>query len=419
MSELNNELGIPNEVYQKDILKSFKALGNNYRIHKLIEKLQAGKETVYIATIGGSVTEGGGAADWNDGYAYKFVEALTKKYAKDSSKVVYDNAALSGSSSATALVRYENDVVKTLGHTPDLLTIEFAVNDYLEPTQGRGFEYMVRSALTANENAAVIAIHAAAAYGNQQHVTSPFAEYYNIPQVSILDAVNAEGSGFDTKEKSTYYTDNVHPTTPGHRFTVDCLMALVEKLYSAAEDKPFPVPAEWKSPKSFADYKTIYRGTPDSNVKIAEGGFSGKDDQSQQVFKKVKPFDNNWHYDGTNHQSFTMELDCKNLIMIYKDRSKPAEAEVNKSEAAVNSSTGNNSSTKNTAPVPFTFGQAEIYVDGNKSQTLNGCTGTGWGNCVPVMLIDETECKHHKVEIKLAEGDENKGFSILGLGYSK
>ena len=35
------------------------------------------------------------------------------------------------------------------------------------------------------------------------------------------------------------------------------------------------------------------------------------------------------------------------------------------------------------------------------------------------MIIDEKESAKHTVEVKMAEGEENKAFTILALGYAK
>lgn len=35
-----------------------------------------------------------------------------------------------------------------------------------------------------------------------------------------------------------------------------------------------------------------------------------------------------------------------------------------------------------------------------------------------VMIIDEAQAAPHTVEIKMAQGDEDKAFTILGFGYA-
>ena len=87
-----------------------------------------------------------------------------------------------------------------------------------------------------------------------------------------------------------------------------------------------------------------------------------------------------------------MALNCKNLILVYKD---------------FGSWTGLKS------------GKAEIYVDGKLSQTVDGFTGKGWNNSLEVIVIDSDIAENHTVEVKLAAGDEDKAFTIVAMGYSK
>ena len=87
-------------------------------------------------------------------------------------------------------VRYRKDVIDVLGGTPDLLIVEFAVNDGGEPVFQRSFEALVRDALVANPETAVIAIYAAATYGNTSGPKKAVANNYAIPQINILDIVN-------------------------------------------------------------------------------------------------------------------------------------------------------------------------------------------------------------------------------------
>ena len=115
--------------YQKMVKTALVDTGNNYRLKTVIEKIKKGKK-VYIAAIGGSVTEGAGPQDFKDGYAYQFFKAVKKEFAPGEGKNVYfNNAGLSGTPSLLGRLRYKSDVVDVFGHEPDLLIVEFAVND--------------------------------------------------------------------------------------------------------------------------------------------------------------------------------------------------------------------------------------------------------------------------------------------------
>ena len=385
----NHPFGISDERYEELMQSALISTGNTARIKKFVEKLKNG-EDVYMAAIGGSVTEGAGPASYKDGYAYQFNKKIREKYCSDGGKNVYfDGAGLSGTPSELGLVRYESDVVDVLKHNPDLLIIEFAVNDNgMEPST-RAFEAMIRKALEANNDCVVIALYSAATYGNSAAAKKPVAEFYEIPQIDVLSLVKKAVAAGDFAQNK-YYTDIVHPTKEGHEIQADCLMYMIEKSLESEDDIIVMVPDEWCRPKPFTNFTRI-KGD-DENVKITAGGFNGTDNATQGIKKTNKPdFPQNWYYNGTTKESFKMTINCKALILTYKEN-------------------GNWTNTK--------FGKAEVYVDGVKKETLDGQPNGGWGNCVPKLIIDYETCGEHTVEVKMAAGDEDKAFTIVAMGYS-
>ena len=181
-----NPCGLSDSAYKNLIEKTIVSTGNNYRMKKVLSKIRNG-EKVYIAAIGGSVTEGAGPEKFTDGYAYQFFRALKAKYAPDEGKNLYFNdAGLSGTGSLLGVVRYQKDVVEVLGHKPDLLIVEFAVNDNGDTICQRSFEGIIGQALAENEECAVLALYCAASYGNTSLQKKPVADYYSLPQVNML-----------------------------------------------------------------------------------------------------------------------------------------------------------------------------------------------------------------------------------------
>ena len=122
-----NPWGLSNSTYKNLTEKTIISTGNNYRLKKVLSKIRNG-EKVNVAALGGSVTEGAGPAKFTDGYAYQFYRALKAKYAPgDGSNVYFNNAGLSGTGSLVGIVRYEQDVEKVCGCTPDLLLLMIMV----------------------------------------------------------------------------------------------------------------------------------------------------------------------------------------------------------------------------------------------------------------------------------------------------
>lgn len=376
--------------YQAILDSSIFSKGNNYRLKYFIEKYQSNQD-VYIAAIGGSVTEGGGPANYKDGYFYQFIREFKKEYKRpEGAKTVFNNAGLSGTSSAIGWVRYQSDVVDEMGHAPDLLIIEFAVNDYMEPTKVRGFEAMIRRALTENPDCAVIVVYSSATYGNTQFDMKPVADYYQVPQISILDAMKKPLETGLIKQDE-FYTDIVHPFTKGHRIMCDAILNLFREAEISKKDEEFPVPEKTKLNPAFTELVRI-KGD-DSFVKIDCGDFNQTDKNCQTLKKTNKSdFPQNWcHTSGS--KSFVMDINCKNLIFMFKEG--------------------------NAASKEVQYGKADIYIDGKLFETYNAAKEGGWNNPGVKVIIDEASPKNHKVEVRMADGDENKEFTIVAMAYSR
>ena len=380
--------------YQTMIEKSIVSTGNNARMKKVLAKIRSG-EKVNVAAIGGSVTEGAGPANFTDGYAYQFFRAFKAKYAPgDGSNLSFNNAGLSGTGSLVGIVRYEQDVVKVCGGNPDLLIIEFAVNDNGDVLCQRTFEAIIRKAMLANPDCAVIAMYAVASYGNTAGQKKPVADHYVLPQINMMPVVNGaiEKKTF-TKEQ--YFTDYAHPTFEGHQFMSDCLMALVDKMDKAAKDSEQHVPASCFKEPSLYGLKRILPSDTDANVQIERGDFTETDRKTQSLKKTNSgDFPENWKKKlnaKAENKPFKMELTCKSLIMIYKVQ---ASGDAEK------------------------FGKAEVYVDGRKVATWDGGKNGGWNNCEPSIVIDERTAAKHTIMVKMAPGSEKLGFTIVAMGYS-
>ena len=380
--------------YQKMIENTIVSTGTNARMKKLLAKVRRG-DKVKIAAIGGSVTEGAGPANFTDGYAYQFFRAFKAKYAPgDGSNLSFNNAGLSGTGSLVGIVRYEQDVVKVCGGNPDLLIIEFAVNDNGDVLCQRTFEAIIRKAMLANPDCAVIAMYAVASYGNTAGQKKPVADHYLLPQINMMPVVNGAIAN-KTFTKEQYFTDYAHPTFEGHQFMSDCLMALVDKLDKAAKESEVHVPASCFKEPSLYGLKRILPEAADANVKIECGDFKETDRKTQTLKKtNASDFPENWkknlHMKSEN-LPFKMELTCKSLIFIYKVQ---ASGDAEK------------------------FGKAEVYVDDKLVATYDGGKAGGWNNCEPNIIIDERTAAKHTVVVKMAPGSEKLGFTIVAMGYS-
>ena len=91
------------------------------------------------------------------------------------------------------MLRYERDVLKNGKVTPDLVVIEFAVNDEGDETHGECFDSLARKIYNGPGNPAVILLYSVFSDDNNlQDRLSPVGFAYDIPMVSVKDAVVPE-----------------------------------------------------------------------------------------------------------------------------------------------------------------------------------------------------------------------------------
>ena len=376
--------------YNNMIEDSLMSDGNNARLLKVIEKARSG-EDVYIATIGGSITEGAGANDYNDCYAASFAKAFAEEFGKDGgANVHFINAGLSGTPSTLGVIRYQRDVIdKNDGHMPDLLIVEFAVNDADDPTNGQTYEGLVRHALNAeNEPAVILLFSVFKSRWNLQDRFKPLGTYYDLPMVSIKDAVVPRLEDKSLRE-ILYFSDEYHPAVYGHRIMKDCLMHLCRTIAAQEKEEPVAVPEQAQMSDSFDNVVMVTEDT--EGVKLSAGGFKSVDGAVFSTkFESVTCFPENWKHgaeDGS--EAFRMTASCRSILIAYK-----------KSSSA-------------------TFGEVEIVVDGKVVRKVNGKDAGGWNNPYTLVVLNEKEVAEHTLEIRMAEGSEDKEFTILAVGIGK
>lgn len=424
--------GSGNSWYDDMISDSLVSLGTNGRLERAMEKLKRG-EPVKVAFIGGSVTEGGGVNDPRLSYADRVVDNLRKEYPV--SDITYCNAGLGGTPSSLGVMRYERDVIDVLGDTPDILFIEFSVNDYQEATGGAAFESLVRRALLEDPDTAVCLVFAVfKTKWNLQDLYIPVGEAYGLPMSSVKDAiVMPYEEGYITD--ADYFTDEYHPTSYGHTIMADGITYMLNQAAASANasattaDAPAAASATTAgTPASAADDSASAANTsavatdstdvspskltpwPDQPVlgdqytqiemitaehpgdcRIQKGGFASTDTQIHGSTRAShSAFPDNWMHTAKDaSKAFTMEFTGRNVLINYKQSSL---------ESA---------------------GSVEVYLDDQKIKIINSQDPSGWNQSVVEVLFESDEATTHTLKIAMKPGDEQKEFTILALAVSK
>jgi lysophospholipase L1-like esterase len=211
------------------------------------KKLRKG-EAVTIGYLGGSITAAAGG--WRDQSASWFQQQYPK------ARIRQINAGVGGTGSDLGVFRVKQDV---LAYTPDLVFVEFAVNDGgLAPERiHQAMEGIVRQVWRQNRKTDICFVYTLS--GNmvptlQQGRLWPsmlameqVAQYYHIPSVlfgkSIVALVTNGSLVFQGKEpdypgKLIFSEDNVHPNAhTGHRLYTEALIRAMNRI--AEKKKPF------------------------------------------------------------------------------------------------------------------------------------------------------------------------------------
>lgn len=283
--------------------------------------------------------------------------------------------------------------------SPDIVIIEFAVNDAGDETEGECFESLVLKALFHPGRPAVVLLFSVFINDwNLQDRLKPVGDHYDLPMVSIKDAVTAQfrltKAEGNVISKRQFFYDIYHPTNDGHAVMADCLghlFAQSESLASGEEDIVTLKPPAIGN--GFTGTRLLDRsGGAEGIAWIDPGCFTASDSELQMAEMDHQPFGtpqfpHNWmRADDAGDQPFVLNIVCRRLILVYKDSGSTA------------------------------FGSAEVKVDGSYKLTADPHLND-WTHCNAVILADGQDAQEHRIEIAMAPGHEDKRFTILGFGY--
>ncbi len=403
--EDENPVDFASPFYAQMLEKSLMQTGNNYRLKKAMEKARQG-EDVTIAFIGGSITQGAGAIPINkECYAYKTYQGFCEMMGKTTEdNIHYVKAGVGGTPSEFGMLRYERDVLADDTIEPDIVVVEFAVNDEGDETKGECYDSLVRKIWNGPGHPAVILLFAVFSNDwNLQDRLKPVGYAYNLPMVSSLDTVVEQfykkpGEG-RVVSKNQFFYDSFHPTNIGHTVMADGLLHLL-KTVDAQEADAEDVDIDKIVPPLGGEFETVQlldrKRTYDGAV-IDCGDFCETDHDLQCVERDLNmqatpEMAYNWKYcgegKGADAKAFCMDITCTALLIIIKDSAS------------------------------LKVGVAEVYVDGEKVLTADPHIN-GWTHCNPLICFRGRGRKTYHVEVKPAPGQEDKDFTILGFGYVK
>lgn len=357
--------------------------GNLVRLANVIKKLQAGEE-VTVAYLGGSITQGSSAGD-ELCYARLTTNWLEEHY--PDAKINYVRAGIGATGSYIGVHRADRDV---LCHNPDLVFIDFSVNDTTErtATNKASYESLLRKLWKYESSPAIITIAM-----TQQDGTS-FIDYhgeivkrYEIPMINyravILDVID---KGYI--QWSDISDDNIHPNVPGHALLSQLITSFIESVENRLGDitgaqTDFNAVELGENGDKYENASLL---TSENATPVSLGAFELK----EVLFGNVSfP----WiakSSDGTfgDDSALVFEVEAKNIGILYGKLTK-------------------------------NFAKADIYVDGELAATIDANFSGGWGNYTEYAdIISFEETGVHTVEIKPVDTDKTAAFYVNGLCIS-
>lgn len=216
--------------------------GNITRIADVMVRAAKGEE-ITIAYLGGSITAGSSASPQETScYAYLTTEWWKKAF--PDAKINYVNAGIGATDSYLGVHRVQKDV---LDSKPDLVIVEFSVNDYKGHNK-ETYECLLRRILSSETEPAVVSLFLTQENGSDfQSEHQQVAFRLEVPMVSYRNAIYPSITDGSLAWSSVGAADGTHPNNGGHSVIAHLLTNFfrsVQDQIPTMEYKPYEIPSE-------------------------------------------------------------------------------------------------------------------------------------------------------------------------------
>ncbi len=281
------DLGAYEYVGDTPFAQSQLAPGNQARLQRLFAKGRAGTP-ITLGVIGGSITEGAGASAAANRWA-NLVQTWWKQTFPASACTLV-NAGIGATCSDYGALRVRDDV---LSKSPDLVIVEFAVNDSWSGvagaagyTLGETYEGLLRQALNHANKPAVLLLFMSqcnfntghAAYRGSKFWQAPIGAHYGLPMASFEDGIVPE---IDAHRLACadVSVDGTHPNDVGHAFAAQFLEQTLQTSLNAFPPgaTPLAIPATPAPLRTDAfEFTTLADGRGQTLSPVANSGWTLK-----------------------------------------------------------------------------------------------------------------------------------------------
>lgn len=359
---------------------------------KNLMKRAANGESLVIGFLGGSITQGSLSSTSKNCYAYLVYEWWKKSFPNAAFSFV--NGGIGGTTSHYGGARAWKDV---LCYRPDIVTVDFSVNDDANEFFEETYEGTLRRLLAAPSAPAVVVLNNVFydTGKNAQYYHNRIADHYGIPHVSIKDTVYPDvESGKIVRADIT--PDNLHPNDKGHRLVADEICKLLDSIKAEMEEETIAGEnIEGKSTKTEASVllpapltENAYENSRLIQIQDNEAILDGFLVDPIEKKGMLDIFKNGWTAAHTNDK-ISFEIECSCLAVQYRKSVQQ--------------------------PVP----KAKAVIDGDEAHAviLDGNFTEDWGDCLYLEpLLHHAEKKVHRIEITVTDAkDIVRPFYLVAL----
>lgn len=370
--------------------------GNTVRVKQCMARAAAGEKLV-IGYLGGSITMGSVATVQEKCYAY--LSHLWWKEKFPQAQIEFVNAGIGATTSQFAVARVEADL---LVYKPDVVFIEFTVNDEATEHFKETYEGLLRKVYGHHSKPAVITLQNAFYHDGvcAESIHTPVAKYYDLPIVSFKKAVVERVMAGEIVE-SDITPDHLHPNDQGHALLAEVVRYYLDKVYDEWKnifgdkassnmicDEAKAAVSEETSAMAVPMTKNRYETSVRLNNKslVVKTAMNFVEDTSVQEHI-TQIFKNGWEF-SEEGAYMEVELEATCLSIQYRRTIQH--------------------------PAP----SMRVLVDGKETTVLNGEFDETWGDLIALTTLfenDQREMHHVRLELINVHEDDKLPFYLVSF----
>ena len=343
--------------------------GDTSRLRRVFDIASKG-QPITVLTVGGSITAGAKATKPENQYGSRIGAWWKAKFPK--SNVTFVNAGIGATGSGYGSFRADRDI---FSKNPDVVVVEFAVNDGPTLTAAASYEGLLRKLLSNPRKIAVIQLFMMHQGGeNNQKQEVEIGKHYGMPMISYRDAVYPDIKA-GTVAWESCMADDVHPNDAGHAYAAALVTHYLDALL-ASPAAPGRIETKLPDPLYSDTYQfTNFYEAPQIRPTRADGWTLS---------------DKGYWTSSTPGSVFECDVDGQSIsLMTYR--------------------------------IKGAMGRAKVTVDDQPPTTIDGWFNQTWGGYIPVTPVGGVlpAGKHHvRIELTDQKADESTGyeFRIISIG---